>query len=101
MPGGPDPARAGAWSATREVRQHPGEVARSVALGRHPGERVRRRAPRDRIPVGRVGRAEAELGHQPGDALVPGAEWVGELLHLDADPLAETIGAAGHLRTSL
>lgn len=54
-------------SATRQVGQQPCKLARSVPLGRYPWERVRRRAPRDRIPVGRVGGAEAELGDQPGD----------------------------------
>jgi hypothetical protein len=37
-------------SATQEIRQHLGEVARSHLLGRHPGKRVRRRSPRDRAP---------------------------------------------------
>ena len=56
---------------------------------------MRRRAPRDRIPVGRVGGAEAELGDYAGDTPGPRAEGVGELLRLDAGPHAKPVGAAG------
>jgi hypothetical protein len=33
--------------------------------------------------------------------LVPGTEGIGELLHLDADSRAESIGAAGDLRAGV